>query len=549
MQRPIQILQTLVSLKKDFVRIPLAVIDVLERIILVFFMNRTYQEHTISSALLVDIQRITYPSYSLSEDFLIFQSRNHLLDYEQALKLEFEMSQYIDLMEASRKKNLTPEFGKDQPFKSLEDYIQKINQLRKALNLQGRLIQDAAFTDPEVIHNSKSLAYFKARYSASSVHHRIIYKSIHYFESTLKIISFANTLIMELLTQFQYLLNKRGALWQRLIINCRHLKEDPELVKWYLDTSLKDPFVKKKFRYDLEKRSAALFKKSNISKAITTGKRRPKKELLKNGSLDSPLLIESYLDTDSDTDIKEMEITGSCSVQVDTVRATLSQKSAVGKKAIFHGDYSDATSVEQVAIEYFERKWKWSGKHVENSFFTTCFTLLFWDILFKKGGIFLTAYQSFPLDLFSDGYYERFQGDFDARLLELLQDISGKYRRELITVHYQRYFDCHVIGVAWDTFELDELLEIQNCFTSLQMTQVMRAFVQDYAGSKHGLPDLILWDSNVREEETKKESVIGKVVLVEVKSPRDRLSIDQILWMQYLTKECHIPVRLCKVSC
>ena len=97
--------------------------------------------------------------------------------------------------------------------------------------------------------------------------------------------------------------------------------------------------------------------------------------------------------------------------------------------------------------------------HCEGRIVTTIFGLLFWDIIFAPVlGAFETLYQVAPLDIAEETFYTARQELIQARL----GDIKEGKAVELLAASYDQYSaekrGC--VGVRWDLFERQELVEI-----------------------------------------------------------------------------------------
>ena len=88
------------------------------------------------------------------------------------------------------------------------------------------------------------------------------------------------------------------------------------------------------------------------------------------------------------------------------------------------------------------------------------------------------------------------------------------------------------IGIDW-SFELEDLVEIVQCFRGEALATVCKVMAQEYQQRGGGIPDLFLW--NVERKE---------VLFSEVKSENDRLSDTQRLWIHVLTG-AGVRVELC----
>lgn len=99
--------------------------------------------------------------------------------------------------------------------------------------------------------------------------------------------------------------------------------------------------------------------------------------------------------------------------------------------------------------------------HSEGSIVSTLFGLIFWDILFAPvPGAFETPYQSAPLDLVHDSFFTSREDLIQARLDELKND-DGAARRIIQAVDVrERDRETWCVGVQWDLFGRDDLMEI-----------------------------------------------------------------------------------------
>ena len=97
--------------------------------------------------------------------------------------------------------------------------------------------------------------------------------------------------------------------------------------------------------------------------------------------------------------------------------------------------------------------------HCEGRIVCTIFGLLFWDILFADvPGAFETPYQSAPLDIAEDCFYYAREGLIQDRLTEIEQGNARRILTQIDDKHRPRGTWC--VGVRWDMFEKQDLLEI-----------------------------------------------------------------------------------------
>lgn len=272
--------------------------------------------------------------------------------------------------------------------------------------------------------------------------------------------------------------------------------------------------------------------------------------------------------------------TGSAPVQVPevTVRRPLLH-SAPHQRVLFATADGRGLTVEALALEAF-RQVGVAGLYSENLLFTTLAGILFWDIYFADvPDVFLTPYQDAPLDLNTDEFYERRQSLIEARLEALRQDPLP-----LLRAHVQRYSGTVARGVSWETWSLECLEQAVTALGGVRLAFILGHLLEDFPRRRRGLPDLLLWqtpwardaggvmlsspvplpgDGSLLSAEppppdsssAHAEAFWGEqrfvppdsVWLAEVKSPRDRLSPEQLAWIAAL-QQGGIAFLVCKVA-
>jgi fanconi-associated nuclease 1 len=97
--------------------------------------------------------------------------------------------------------------------------------------------------------------------------------------------------------------------------------------------------------------------------------------------------------------------------------------------------------------------------HCEGRILTTLFGLLFWDILFAAiPGALETPWQSAPMDIAEDSFYYARRELIEARLAQIEKGGAGAILERTDEEH--REMDTWCVGVRWDLFSREELLEI-----------------------------------------------------------------------------------------
>ncbi|KAF2193659.1 hypothetical protein K469DRAFT_734892 [Zopfia rhizophila CBS 207.26] len=190
-----------------------------------------------------------------------------------------------------------------------------------------------------------------------------------------------------------------------------------------------------------------------------------------------------------------------------------------GAKTIWIDPREDGEcSVEEMCLSHYRNE-GWKGYHSEGGIARTLFAYLFYDILFT----YVPNIFSHPIRLINHRLNEISNGDATS----IIQRIWDE--------HHERR-TC-VVGLDW-TFDLQDLLEIAQCFDGGTLATVCKVMAQEYGQRGGGVPDLFLWKMSEDEKEK------GDVKFAEVKSENDRLSDTQRLWIHVLTG-AGVRVELC----
>ncbi|KAF4792822.1 Fanconi-associated nuclease 1 [Turdus rufiventris] len=189
-----------------------------------------------------------------------------------------------------------------------------------------------------------------------------------------------------------------------------------------------------------------------------------------------------------------------------TISGKMCPQTGMGKSVFLMEDIGDGEggedcrvstvmcSVEELALTHYRRNGFDQGIHGEGSTFITLYGILMWDIVFMDDipDVFRTSYQTFPLDLYTDSFYENRKAVIEARLQQLHTASSETLAK--------------LVADVWTTQEGKAAALVNwGRFISLQQVQ-----------------------------------------LVEVKGPHDRLSPKQMLWLSELHKlgaaveVCHV---------
>ncbi|XP_068060259.1 fanconi-associated nuclease 1 isoform X2 [Anomalospiza imberbis] len=203
-------------------------------------------------------------------------------------------------------------------------------------------------------------------------------------------------------------------------------------------------------------------------------------------------------------------------------------------------DYSVSTvmcSVEELALTHYRKNGFDQGIHGEGSTFITLYGILMWDIIFMDDipDVFRNSYQTSPLDLYTDSFYENRRAVIEARLQQL-HTASSETLAELVADVWTTQEGKAAALVNWERFiSLQQVQSLVSCLGGRFLSGVFRRLSRDLRHCRGGLPDLLVWRSHSRHFK-----------LVEVKGPNDRLSPKQMLWLSELhtlgaaVEVCHV---------
>lgn len=322
-------------------------------------------------------------------------------------------------------------------------------------------------------------------------------KSLEYLASSLetsKEYSKAVEVYSCLLQQEKVCLGRRGDWWERLILDShKHLKISLDSVQELCEKALEDVHVRAGSRWSIERRLTKL--------------------------LDTEDAKQDFLDR----------------LIIDVIEKSPAKPSNPkrGQSVLYFLDEKEdvVVGVEDLAIRYYQSE-GWDGVHSESGFFTMLFALIFWDILFSSvPDVFQTPYQTFPLDLRTDAFYEFRKDVIEERLSAIeMGTFDGNKVKNLFLIHEGTY----CIGVNWEKYSVNFFVDVFEGLGGKACSVIMRALAMDYRNYSSGMPDLVLWRN-------------GDVMLVEVKSENDKLSDQQRNWLSLLLASS-VHVRLCKIS-
>ncbi|KAJ6164380.1 hypothetical protein N7470_003052 [Penicillium chermesinum] len=437
--------------------------------------------------------RALFERYVVCRSNSIFPSRAALLEFEAAVRTQFAVDQIL-------------EFNGPPSHESLQHIIDLADRYHPRW---AELVKQEQQKE-DSIYESGEGAYLR-RFSPAWVYTRIIHKSLHPL-GRFKEHKREHEILSELLAQRLFHAARRGAWYQRKALLEEHYmwalmpfegrNEDKQRKFWKrvalrtCEEGLEDPLCHLIFHYDLQKRI------SKLERALKVVKR------------------EQH---DFGHQARERTIEG--------IRIDHDEPARKGKATVWVDEREGGECrVESMCLSWY-RDNGWKGYHSEGGIVRTLFGLLFYDILFTfVPNVFQTPFQTCPLDLHTDVFYPSRASEINHRLVEIT---NGDAERIVRDIHAREASaqPC-AIGIDW-SFELDDLIEIVQCFRGEALATICKVMAQEYQQRGGGIPDLFLWDYEAKT-----------VMFAEVKSENDRLSDTQRLWIHILLG-AGVKVELC----
>ena len=243
---------------------------------------------------------------------------------------------------------------------------------------------------------------------------------------------------------------------------------------------------------------------------------------------------------------------------LDSSTTSNSRSASKNAKSVFEGNLT----VERLALDFYSKPQNggWKGAHAEGGVWGCLFRALFHDVMFppsspsseteigggSSGGssdgcssselralsMLRVPCQRYPLDFGSPLFYELRKDQIDA-LLERIRASSPADLAGTVSRIWDRGLGPYAAGGTegrWNTSDgrgprggagRQELRELCGCLGGRALAAVLELFAKGVA-REGGMPDLVLWRLKVQEGSV---DLFGEAMVVEVKGPRDRLSV------------------------
>lgn len=172
--------------------------------------------------------------------------------------------------------------------------------------------------------------------------------------------------------------------------------------------------------------------------------------------------------------------------------------------------------VELGSLDYFIEQ-GYAGSFSENFSWRALFGLWMWDILFDPSLVaFHHPFQRRPSDLYLPDFYEKRKRQVEERLFE--RETSAEVLA-FLWEHFQEHQGTANPFVVWD-MEIWSMVRVLVEKVPLDaLRRIVRIMAENLVENSRGMPDLLIWTEDTYE-------------LIEIKSPNDALSHQQLFWLK-----------------
>ncbi|XP_049669267.1 fanconi-associated nuclease 1 [Accipiter gentilis] len=470
---------------------------VFSRILLLFSLSESMEDEEAGSAgqgqlstvLMVNMGRMVFPRYTVNRKTQVFQDREDLIRYATAAHLSNDIATAM------------------------------VNGNWEEAN---HLYMCAKETWNE-LKNHPSLSYHRVlpeylrHFTVGWVYTRILSQGVEILQR-LHMYKEAVQELQTLLSQDVYCTDSRGRWWDRLALNLhQHLKNTKKAIDC-IRNGLADPFVRTGHRLSLYQRALRI-------------RDSPSCKQFRYLFYDLPVITVE--------DVTHVTIKGKMCPQTGMGKSVFLMEDIGDEEG--GEDFSVSTvmcSVEELALTHYRQNGFDQGIHGEGSTFITLYGILMWDIIFMDDipDVFRNSYQTSPLDLYTDSFYDNRRDVIEARLQQL-HTASSETLANLIADIWTTQEGKAAALVNWGRFiSLQQVQSLVSCLGGMFLSGVFRRLSKDLRHCRGGLPDLVVWRTHTNHFK-----------LVEVKGPNDRLSHKQIIWLSEL-KKLGATVEVCHVQ-
>ncbi len=187
--------------------------------------------------------------------------------------------------------------------------------------------------------------------------------------------------------------------------------------------------------------------------------------------------------------------------------------------------------VEAGVLKYYIQK-KYNGIHSENSIWRTMFGIVLWELLYDTSEKAIhNPFQNLPSDIYKPDFYKNRKDKIEA-CFDIL-DSPKQFDRYLVEIFEQKWGINNRL-VAWNFEVVEAVRELYAKLKPEQIKAVLRKMAENIKTNGTGFPDLFIWKKRA-------------YWFVEVKSPTDSLSEQQLFWLDFF-QENGIKAKVLKVE-
>lgn len=325
-------------------------IRVFARLHLLYYRSISYSEKTLTQAVLARFKIRNYPSYTVKRSITVFEDRQALVDYEEALLLERKIEELtgeaVDSTSANRFRRFTKE-GREEDMREalaiFEDLYPKWKEMVRLAKLKDE--EEEKERKAKGIADDK-LTYYRKRFLAGWPLTRVVYKGatilakLHEYDREVEVMK-------TLLEQSCFRRGKRGEWYDRLALLYMHhhsrLDQSGEMDK--------EKYQRKALEICYE------------------GLRHPWTHVIYHNSLARRIVrLETALGVPKAE--KHPPVPGLKKALFRCMYGEKMSEGETGKKSKWRAQDGSEVSVERLCLEQFERE-GWRGFHSENGILTT----------------------------------------------------------------------------------------------------------------------------------------------------------------------------------
>ncbi|XP_060779953.1 fanconi-associated nuclease 1 isoform X2 [Neoarius graeffei] len=457
------------------------------RALLLFSLTDTLEEEEMASGgqgqlytiLLVNSGRLAFPAYTVQRSARIFRDREDLIRYEAAMRT---LQEVITAMQAGCWEDAHVLYA------SAKSNWQNMKQT-----------YDLSWQE--------ELPVFLRCFTVGWACTRILSRGVEILQR-LRRYEDAVDELRSLLSQSVFCPDSRGRWWDRLALNLQqHLKCHEQAI-YAIRDGLNDPLVRTGHRLSLHQRATRMKESASCKKYRLLLRDLPS------------VRVHS---------VTHVTIRGQLFPHEGGMGKSVFLRPAVGHEGSGEGgDAMVMCSVEELALAHYRELGFDQGIHGEGSTFSTLFGLLMWDVVFMNvSDVFRTSYQTCPLDLYTDCFYENRKEVIEARA-ELLSEASTETLQQLLADVWNSQEGRVCALVNWERFScLQQAQSLVGCLGGRFLSGVVLRMAKDYRHSKGGLPDLVVWNASNNSYKVTESETLAKALIqwISVVQPTTRSSL------------------------